>query len=102
MRKIRTGDTVIVITGKDKGKTGTVLRVDTKNNRIFVKDVNMQTKHKKQTRNQRSEIKHQEGPINISNVLYYDDRINAGTRVGFREEDGKKIRYAKKTGEAID
>jgi large subunit ribosomal protein L24 len=62
----------------------------------------MQTKHQKQTRKVRSEIKHQEGPIHVSNVMYYDTRDKAVTRIGYMFEDGAKVRYSKKTGSPID
>jgi large subunit ribosomal protein L24 len=100
--KIRKNDTVMVITGKDKGKHGKVLKVYPDKNTIIVEGVNMQTKHQKQTRKVRSEIKHQEGPIHVSNVLYYDTRDKTATRIGYMFEDGIKVRYSKKTGSPID
>ncbi|HPD89761.1 MAG: 50S ribosomal protein L24 [Anaerovoracaceae bacterium] len=100
--KIKKDDTVLVITGKDKGKKGKVLKALPKENRIIVEGVNVQTKHQKQSRQERAEIKHQEGPINVSNVMYYDKKSNAPTRIGYKIENGKKIRIAKKSGAAID
>ena len=100
--KIKKDDTVLVITGKDKGKKGKVLKALPKENRIIVEGVNVQTKHQKQSRQERAEIKHQEGPINVSNVMYYDKKINAPTLIGYKIENGKKIRIAKKSGAAID
>lgn len=100
--KIKKDDTVLVITGKDKGKKGKVLKTMPKENRVIVEGVNIQTKHKKQTNQSRSEIKHQEGPINASNVMYYDKKSDAPTRIGFKVENDKKVRIAKKTGAAID
>ena len=70
--RIKKDDMVIVITGKDKGKTGKVLKAMPKENRIIVEGVNIQTKHQKQTQTARAEIKHIEGPINVSNVMYYE------------------------------
>jgi large subunit ribosomal protein L24 len=100
--KIKKDDTVLVITGKDKGKKGKVLKALPKENRIIVEGVNVQTKHQKQTRQERAEIKHQEGPIHVSNVMYYDKKSNAPTRVGHKIENGKKVRIAKKSGAVID
>ena len=99
---IKKGDTVVVITGKDKGKRGNVLKVFTDKGRIIVEGVNVQTKHQKQTRKERSDIKHIEGPIDASNVMYYDSRAKSGSRIGYRIEDGEKVRYSKKSGETID
>ena len=100
--KIRKNDVVIVISGKDKGKKGKVLKAIPDKDRVIVEGVNMQTKHQKQTRKVKSEIKHQEGPIHVSNVMYYDKKTNAPTRIGHRIEDGKKVRISKKTGSVID
>lgn len=100
--QIKKGDTVVVIAGKDKGKTGEVLRVIPKANRLVVEGVNMQTKHCKATRSTASEIKHIEGPIDASNVMYYDKKAKAGTRLGVEIKDGKKVRVSKKTGAVID
>lgn len=100
--QIKKNDTVVVIAGKDKGKTGTVLRVLPKKNKVVVEGVNVQTKHARATRTSSSEIKHIEGPIDASNVMFYDKEAKAGTRVGYKEENGKKVRYSKKTGNVID
>ncbi len=97
--KIKKGDTVKVITGKDKGKEGKVLSV--KNGRVLVEGVNTVTKHSKPNQaNPNGGIIHQEAPIDISNVMY----VNKGktTRVGFRLDGDKKVRIAKATGEVID
>ena len=99
---IKQGDTVVVITGKDKGKRGNVLKVFPDKGSILVEGVNVQTKHQKQTRKERSDIKHIEGPIDVSNVMYYDSKSRSGSRIGYRTEDGEKVRYAKKSGETID
>jgi len=98
--RIKKGDTVVVITGKDKGKTGTVLKAMPKENKVVVEGVNMQTKHAKATQKAPAEIKHFEGPIDASNVMYYDGK--QGVRVGYKVEDGKKVRVSKKTGAVID
>ena len=100
--KIKTDDTVVVITGKDKGKKGKVIKAMPKQNRIVVEGVNIQTKHAKQTRTTPAEIKHQEGPIDVSDVMYWDSKAKAATRIGYVVEDGKKFRISRKSGEKID
>ena len=100
--KIKTDDTVVVITGKDKGKKGKVIKAMPKQNRVVVEGVNIQTKHAKQTRTTPAEIKHQEGPIDVSDVMYWDSKAKAATRIGYVIEDGKKFRISKKSGEKID
>jgi large subunit ribosomal protein L24 len=100
--EIKRDDTVVVITGKDKGKRGKVLKAIPDKGRLVVEGVNVQTKHQKQTRKERSDIKHIEGPIDVSNVMYWDAKAKAGTRIGHRIEGGKKVRYAKKSGQTID
>ena len=100
--RIKKGDTVMVITGKDKGKHGKVLKAMPKENRVVVEGVNMQTKHAKATRQAGAEIKHLEGPIDASNVMLYDSKTKQGTRVGYKVENGKKVRVSKKTGAVID
>jgi large subunit ribosomal protein L24 len=101
--KIKKGDMVKVIAGKDKGKTGKVLRTYPKDNKVVVEGVNVQTKHAKATRNTPAEIKHIEGPIDASNVMYYDTKAKKASRVGYKvKEDGTKVRVSKKTGNVID
>ena len=99
--KIKIGDTVRVNAGKDKGKEGKVSAVDVKNGTVTVEGVNMHTKHTKPSaQNQNGGIITQEGPIHISNVmLVVKGQV---TRVGFKVEDGKKVRIAKKNGSVID
>jgi len=99
--KIKKGDLVRVITGKDKGKDGKVIQVDHKGNTLIVEGVNMITKHTKPSaKNQQGGIVHQEGPIDVSNVMYlYKDKA---TRIGYQIADGKKVRIAKSTGDVID
>ena len=99
--KIKKGDTVLVITGSDKGKKGKVIVANPKKNTVIVEGVNIQTKHAKQTRTSAAEIKHQEGPIDVSNVMYYDQKAKAPTRVGYKMAGDKKVRYSKKSGEEI-
>ncbi len=99
--KIKKGDTVKVIAGKDKDKEGKVISVNQKNRTVLVEGVNMRTKHMKPSvSNQNGGIVHQEGPIDISNVMY----VHKGktTRVGFQMDGDKKVRIAKSTGEVID
>ena len=100
--KIKKDDTVVVITGKEKGKKGKVLKALPKEHRVIVEGVNVQTKHQKQTRKARSEIKHQEGPIDVSNVMYYDNKEKAPTKIGYKTEDGVKFRVSKKSGAELD
>ena len=99
--KIKKGDTVKVIAGKDKDKEGKVIAVNRKNNTCLVEGVNMITKHTKPSAaNQAGGIVHQEGPIDLSNVMYL---LNGKpTRIGFKVEGDKKVRFAKSTGDIID
>ena len=99
--KIKKGDTVKVIAGKDKDRTGKVIRVDAKKNRVLVEGVNMVTKHTKPSAaNANGGIIHQEAEIDASNVMLVVD--GKATRVGFEVKDGKKVRIAKSTGAVID
>ena len=101
MHKIKKGDLVKVITGKDKDKPGKVLSVNVKKNTVLVEGCNMVTKHTKPSQtNQNGGIVHQEAPIDISNVMLFVD--GKATRVGFEVKDGKKVRVAKATGKVID
>ena len=99
--KIKKGDTVKVITGKDKDKEGKVLSVDANSNRVIVEGINMITKHEKPSMsNQQGGIVNKEAPIDISNVMYVHK--GKATRIGYKTENGKKVRVAKSTGEVID
>ena len=99
--KIKTGDTVKVIAGKDKDKEGKVIAVDKKDGRVLVEGVNMLTKHTKPSMaNQNGGIVHQEGYIDASNVMLLHN--GKATRVGFKMDGDKKVRFAKATGEVID
>ena len=101
MLKIKKGDTVKVIAGKDRDKTGKVISIDRKNNRVTVEGINMVKKHTKPSMaNQEGGIVTQEGSIDISNVMLVHD--GQPTRVGFKMDGDKKVRYAKSTGEVID
>ena len=99
--KIKKGDTVKVIAGKDKDKEGKVIAVNTKKNTLLVEGINMVTKHAKPSMaNQQGGISHQEAPIDASNVMLLHN--GKATRVGFKIEGDKKVRFAKATGEVID
>lgn len=100
--RIKKDDTVIVITGKDKGKTGKVLRTMPKENKVVVEDVNIQTKHQKQTRTEKAEIKHLEGPIDASNVMLYDTKAKEAIKIGYKIDGERKVRVNRKTGNTID
>ena len=100
--QIKKDDTVVVISGKDKGKTGVVLRTIPKKNQVVVEGVNMVTKHAKATRTSAAEIKHFEGPIDVSNVMFYDSEAKQGVRLGHKVEDGEKLRVSRKTGNVVD
>ncbi len=100
--KIKKNDTVLVISGKDKGKKGKVLVAMPSENKVIVEGVNIQTKHAKAKQNIPAEIRKQEGPIDVSNVMYYDSKAKAPTRLGYTVEDGKKKRVSKKTGQVVD
>ncbi|HEY8363219.1 MAG TPA: 50S ribosomal protein L24 [Tissierellaceae bacterium] len=101
---VKSGDTVVVIAGKDKGKIGKVLKVFPKENRVIVEGVNMLTKHQKPMGpNKPGGIIKTEGPIHASNVMYYCEKDKTGVRVGRKFlENGKKVRYCKKCGEILD
>ncbi|MBR5127277.1 MAG: 50S ribosomal protein L24 [Roseburia sp.] len=99
--KIKTGDMVKVIAGKDKDKEGKVIAVNKKENTLLVEGVNMITKHTKPSMaNQQGGIVHQEAPINASNVMLLHE--GKATRVGFKMDGDKKVRFAKATGKVID
>ena len=99
--KIKKGDTVKVIAGKDCNTEGKVISVDAKNGKVIVEGVNMVTKHTKPSaQNQNGGIVHQEAPIDISNVMLVVK--GKATRVGFKMDGDKKVRFAKATGEVID
>ena len=100
--KLKTGDKVIVLAGKDKGKEGDILRVMPKDGRAVVSGVNMVTRHQRQTQTTQGGRFQQEAPIAISNIALVDPSEGGPTRVAFRTEDGKKVRFAKKSGETID
>lgn len=103
MQRIRKGDTVMVTTGKDKGRTGEVLRVIPDEGRVLVQGVNMVKRHAKQSMTDPGGIQEKEAPIHLSNVAHFDQESQKATRIGYRIlEDGRKVRYAKRSGEQID
>ena len=99
--KIKKGDTVKVIAGKDKDKEGKVLSVDSKNSKVVVEVINVVTKHAKPSAaDQNGGIIQKEAPIDMSNVMYLHN--GKATRIGFKMDGDKKVRFAKTTGEVID
>ncbi|MBN8999730.1 MAG: 50S ribosomal protein L24 [Rhizobiales bacterium] len=101
--KIRKGDNVVVLTGKDKGKTGEVIRVLPTEQRAVVRGVNVGRKHQKQTASEQGGIVAKELPIHLSNIAVADPQRGKATRVGFKiTEDGRKQRVAKRSGDVID
>lgn len=102
-QKLRKGDPVIVITGKDRGKTGEILKVFPSENRALVSGVNIVTKHQKPTRTESGGIIKKEAKIRLSNISYLDPVKKVATKLSFKIlEDGKKVRVAKKSGEVVD
>jgi len=100
--KIKTGDKVIVISGKDKGKTGNVQRVYPKLNKVVVEGVGLHKKHMKPTQqNPEGSIQEIYSPINASKVMYYDAKTKKGTRLGYKVTKEGKVRVAKKSGQEI-
>ena len=100
--KIKKGDRVVVLAGRDKGRQGEVTRVWPKDERVLVQGLNLVKRHTKPSQaDPQGGIKTKEAPLHVSNVAFVDSNGKA-TRVGFKVEDGKKVRIAKTTGEAID
>jgi len=101
--KIKKGDRVVLLTGKDKGRQGAVLRVLPKEERVVVEGLNMVQRHTRPTQSDpQGGIKSKEAPLHVSNVALVDPKSGGPTKVGFRVEDGKKVRFAKKSGEVIN
>lgn len=101
--KIKTGDKVIVLSGRDNGKEGEVISVAPKDGRAIVRGVNMVKRHQKQTMNSQGGIVEKEAPIQLSNLAVVDPKDGKATRVGFKVlDDGRKVRFAKRSGEIID
>ena len=103
MSNIRKGDNVVVITGSDKGKKGSVLKVFPKDNRALVQGVNMVKRHQRQTQTQQAGIVTKEARVHLSNIAHVDPKTGKATRIGIKTlGDGRKVRFAKKSGEVID
>ncbi|MBB5754235.1 50S ribosomal protein L24 [Prosthecomicrobium pneumaticum] len=101
--KIKKGDRVVVLAGKDKGKSGEVLSVQPADDRAVVRGINVAQRHQKQSMNQQGGIVSKEMPIHLSNLALADPSDGKPTRVGFKiTEDGRKLRVAKRSGETID
>lgn len=101
--RVKKGDKVVVLTGKDKGKSGEVLRVIREERRALVSGVNMVKRHTKQTQTEQGGIVSKEAPIQLSNIALQDPKDGKATRVGYKTlEDGRKVRFAKRSGEVID
>jgi large subunit ribosomal protein L24 len=102
--RIRTDDEVVVIGGKARGKRGKVLRVDIKNDRVYVEGLNMVKRHQRpsQTTGQGGGVIEKEGPIHVSNVMLIDPKDGKPTRVGIEIADGRRLRVAKRSGQRLD
>ena len=101
--KIKKNDRVVVLTGKDKGRQGQVIRVLPSEGRLVVAGINMIKRHTRPSQaDPQGGIKHREASLHVSNVALVDPKTGEPTRVGFRIEAGKKVRFAKKSGEVID
>ena len=101
--KIKKGDKVVVLTGRDSGRTGEVVQVMPKEDRALVRGVNMVKRHQRQTMNQEGGIIQKEAPVHLSNLALADPKDGKPTRVGFKVlDDGRKVRFAKRSGDLID
>jgi large subunit ribosomal protein L24 len=101
--KVRKGDRVVVTTGREKGKKGEVIKVYPTEGRVLIAGVNMIKRHQKQSQTQQGGIVTKEAPVHVSNVAHLDPKSGEPTRVGFKMlNDGRKVRFAKKSGEVID
>ena len=101
--KIKKGDKVVMLTGRDKGRSGEVVQVMPKEERALVRGVNLVKRHQRQTMNQEGGIIQKEAPIHLSNLALADPKDGKPTRVGFKVlDDGRKVRFAKRSGDLID
>jgi large subunit ribosomal protein L24 len=101
--KIKKGDKVVVLAGRDKGKTGEVVQVMPREDRALVRGVNLVKRHQRQTAAQEGGIISKEAPIHLSNLAYADPKDGKPTRFGFKIlDDGRKVRFAKRSGDLID
>ena len=99
--KLKKGDEVIVLSGKDKGKTGKIVKIITKQMKAVVSDINKVKKNQKPDNNQPGGIIDKEMPIHISNLSYYDPQLKKAVKIGYKLENNKKIRFNKLSGKAI-
>lgn len=101
--RVKKGDKVVVLAGKDKGKSGEVLSVLRKDRRVLVSGINMVKRHTRQSQTEQGGIVAKEAPLDLSNVALQDPKDGKATRVGYKTlEDGRKVRFAKRSGEVID
>jgi large subunit ribosomal protein L24 len=101
--KIKKGDKVVVVSGRDKGRTGEVVRVMPRDDRALVRGINVVKRHQKQTMKEEGGIVRKELPIHLSNIAVADPKDGKPTRVGFKMlDDGRKVRFAKRSGDLID
>lgn len=100
--RIKSGDTVVITAGKDKGKQGTVLQTLPKQDKVIVEGINIAKKHQKPTQMSTGGIEEVEMPLHVSNVSLVDPSTGEATKVGYRFEDGKKVRFAKKSNETLN
>ncbi len=100
--RIKQGDKVVVIAGKDKGKEGKVLKTLRNSSKVIVEGVNIVKKHIKPSGGEDGRIAEIEAPLHVSNVMLYDEKAKKGTRVGYEVKDGKKIRVSKKSDKKFD
>lgn len=100
--KVKKGDKVVVITGRDKGKTGEIIEVQPANNRVKVRGVNMAKHHQKQSMQAPGGIIEKEATIHVSNIAHIDPKTQKPTRIGYRIEGDAKVRVARRSGEKID
>ncbi len=103
MQKIKKGDNVVVLAGKDKGRSGEVIRMMPKDDKAVVRGINMVKRHQRQSQTQQAGIVSKEAPIHLSNIALADPKDGKPTRIGFKVgKDGKKVRVAKRSGVEID
>ncbi len=101
--KVKKGDRVVVTAGRDKGKSGEVIRVYPSEERVLVAGVNVVKRHQRQTPRQQGGIVNKEAPVHLSKIAHIDPKSGGPTRIGFKRlEDGRLVRFAKKSGEVID
>ena len=102
MNRLKKGDKVVVTTGKDRGRTGTITQMVTKSDRAFVQGVNMVKRHQRQTQTEEGGIVAKEASIHLSNLMLADPKDGQPTRVRIEQRDGKRVRVAKRSGEVVD